>query len=145
MARTHGLLHALARDKKPWSDSRGPDSAQSSTEAEYIALWEAGKEVSWLRNLHKELGLTQEKPTMLISDSTGAVSIAKNLLFHKRTKHIDSRFHWVREKVQAGRFVTEFCPSQEQTADMLTKPLPQPLHDKHTKSLWESLSYLTIG
>ena len=101
-------------------------------EAEYIALWKGGKEASWLQNLYNELGLTQGNPTTIISENTGAVNIAKNPLFHKRMKHIDSRFHWVREKVQAGRFKVEWCLSAEQTADILTKMLPRPLHEKHS-------------
>jgi hypothetical protein len=103
--------------------------------AEYIALWKGGKEASWLRNLYNELGLTQSNPTTIISDNTGAVNIAKNPLFHKRTKHINSRFHWVRKKVQVGRFKTEWCPLAEQTADILTKALPHPLHEKHSASM----------
>ena len=106
-------------------------TAQSSTEAEYIALWEAGKEALWLRNLYKDLGLTQENPMTLISDSTGAIAIAQDPLFHKRTKHIDSHFHWIREKIQAGRFVANLCPGKEQTANVLTKPLPHPAYEKH--------------
>ena len=106
-------------------------TAQSSTEAEYIALWKAGKEALWLRNLYKDLGLTQENPMTLISDSTGAIAIAQDPLFHKRTKHIDSHFHWIREKIQAGRFIANLCPGKEQTANVLTKPLLHPAHEKH--------------
>ena len=128
---TSGYVFIDAGSTITWQSNKQTVTAQSSTEAEYIALWEAEKEVSWLRNLYKDLGLTQENPTMLISDSTGAVAIARDPLFHKRTKHINSHFHWIREKIQAGRLVAKLCPGKEQTADMLTKPLPCPAHEKH--------------
>jgi hypothetical protein len=60
-------------------------------------------------------------------------------IFHangcKRTKHINSQFHWVREKVQAGRFEVEICHTEEQTANVLTKALPHPKHERHTKEM----------
>jgi hypothetical protein len=71
----------------------------------------------------------------LISDSKEAVGIAQNPIFHKRMKHIDSRFHWIRKKVQVKRFVAELCPSSEQTADVLTKALPYPKHEKHVTGM----------
>jgi hypothetical protein len=99
-----------------------------TTEAKYIALWEARKEALWLRNLYCELGFTQQKPTMIMQDNTGAIAIANNLIFHKQTKYINSKFHWVREKVQVGQFDTEECCTKDQTANVLTKALPSPKH-----------------
>jgi hypothetical protein len=107
-------------------------TTQSSTEAEYITIWEGGKEASWLQNLYRELGLTQRHPTTIKCNNTRAVQIAKNPIFHKRTKHIDSRFHWVRKKVQAGRFDAIIIHDKDQTADVLTKALPHPKHERHT-------------
>jgi hypothetical protein len=132
---TTGYVFIAANGAITWRSSKQPVTAQSSTEAEYIALWEAGKEALWLRNLYRELQLTQQNPTKITCNNTGAVAIAKNPIFHKRTKHINSRFHWVREKVQAGRFEVEICCTEEQTADVLTKALPCPKHEWHTKEM----------
>jgi hypothetical protein len=118
-----------------WRSGKQGVTAQSSTEAEYIAFWEAGKEASWLRNLYCELGFAQSKPTTIVQDNTGAIAIARNPLFHKRTKHIDSKYHWIREKVQEGRFDVEECRTEDQTADVLTKALPCPSHQRHTKEM----------
>jgi hypothetical protein len=118
-----------------WRSGKQSVTAQSSTEAEYIALWEAGKEASWLRNLYRELGFTQQQPTVIMQDNTGTVAIPNNPTFHKRTKHIDSRYHWVWEKVQAGRFEVELCRDEDQTADVLTKALPRLKHQCHTKEM----------
>src|SRR6266852_5279991 len=130
-----GYVFVAAGGAITWRSNKQSVTAISTTEAEYIALWESGKEASWLRNLYNELGLTQQKPTMLNSNSTGVVSIAKDPLFHKRTKHIDSKYHWVQEKVQAGRFEVEYLPTTEQPADVLTKVLPCAAHEKHVQTM----------
>ena len=104
-------------------------------EAEYIALWEAGKDASWLRNLYRELKFTQRQPTILMQDNTSTVAITLNTVFHQQTKHIDSRYHWIREKIQARRFDVELCRTKDQTADVLTKQLTCPLHERHMEAI----------
>jgi hypothetical protein len=132
---TTGYVFTAAGGAITWRSGKQSVTATSSTEAEYIALWEGGKEISWLRNLYNELGLTQQEATAIRSDSTGAVGIARNPIFHKRTKHIDSNFHWVREKIEAGRFNVILVRDEEQTADVLTKPLHCDKHRRHTKEM----------
>jgi hypothetical protein len=132
---TTGYVFIAAAGAITWQSSRQSMTAESSTEAEYIALWEASKEASWLRNLYNELGFTQTEPTIIIQDNTGMVAIAKNPMFHKHTKHIDSHFHWIREKIQDGRLDTNICRTEEQTADILTKSLACPKHEKHHKAM----------
>ena len=63
------------------------------------------------------------------------VAIAKNPMFYKHTKHIDSHFHWIREKIQDGQLDTEICRMDKQTANALTKSLAHPKHDKHSKAM----------
>ena len=115
-----------------WHSGKQDVTMQSSTEVEYITLWKSGKEASWLRNLYRELGFLQQSPTLLICDNTGAIAIAKNPMFYKQTKHIDSHYHWIKEKTQVGRFDVKICCTANQTADMLTKALPCPKHECHT-------------
>ena len=97
-----GYVYIAVGSTITWRSSKQGVTTQSTIEAEYIALWEVGKEASWLRNLHKNLLFFQRDPTTILCDNTGAVAIAKNLLYHKRTKHIDSHYHWIHEKVQLG-------------------------------------------
>jgi hypothetical protein len=132
---TTGYVFITTEGAITWQLGRQSIMASSSTEAEYIALWEAGKEASWLRNLYRELGYPQQQPTTLMENNEGAYLIAKNPIFHKRTKHIDSKFHWVREKVAAGRFDPELCCTEDQTTDVLTKALPCPKHEKHAHEM----------
>lgn len=75
--------------------------ALSSCEAEYIALNEAGKEAIWLQMILKELRLINFSPfpTLIYEDNQGTIALAENLEFHSRTKHIDIRYHWVRDAI----------------------------------------------
>jgi len=132
---TTGYVFIAVEGAITWRSSRQSMTAESSTKAKYIALWEAGKEASWLRNLYNELGFTQKEPMVIMQDNTGMVAIAKNPMFHKYTKHINSHFHWIREKIQDGQLDIEICCTDKQTADALTKSLACPKHDKHSKAM----------
>lgn len=59
----------------------------------------------------------------MFEDNQGAIALAKNPEFHKRTKHIDIRYHFVREKVENGQMVLEYCPTQDMLTDIMTKPI----------------------
>jgi Reverse transcriptase (RNA-dependent DNA polymerase) len=132
---TAGYVVIAAGSAITWKSGKEKVTAQSTTEAEYIALWEGGQEIAWLRNLYRELGYSQSAPTIIYCDNTGAVAIAKNPLYHKRTKHIDTKYHWVREKVQAEIISAESCRTENQTADILTKPLAREKHVKHATEM----------
>ena len=118
-----------------WRSKKQTMIALSSTEAEYIALSEAGCEACWLRNLYEELGYTQKSPNLLKGDNDGSIAMARNPQFHKRSKHIATRWHWVRDLVQNGMITIESCCDPEQMADVLTKPLAHPKHQKHVSEM----------
>ncbi len=64
-------------------------------EAEYVALSEAGREACWLRNLYEELGFLESEPTEIRGDNMGAILMARNPQFHKQSKHIATKWHWI--------------------------------------------------
>ena len=97
--------------------------SQRSPLAEYLALTEAGKEAIWIMKLAKELEMTRKCPLVLLGDNTGANSLAHNPKYHGRTKHWNIRLKWLRERVENGDFQVEYVPTEEQLADILTKPL----------------------
>lgn len=132
---TKGYIYIAAKGTITWQFGKQSVTAQSTIEAEYIAMWDMGKEASWLRNLYKDLLFTQENPTMIICDNTRAVAIAKNPLYYKWTKHIDPHFHWIRKKIQDGRFKIEYCATAEQSADIMPKALPCPKYVKHIRDM----------
>jgi hypothetical protein len=118
-----------------WRSKNQTTIALSSTEAEYVALSEAGREVCWLRNLYDELGYTQMAPSLIKGDNDGSIAMAKNPQFHKRSKHIATRWHWVRNAVKDQILAIESCRDPEQTADILTKPLPRPKFQRHLREM----------
>ena len=73
-----------------------PTSALSTTEAEYMTITEASKEATWLRGLVNDMGLKQNL-VLLRCDNQSAIALTKNQVFHARTKHIDIRFHRIRD------------------------------------------------
>ena len=91
----------------------------STSEAEYIALSSATQEAVWIRRLLTDVGALPE-PTLIMEDNQGAIAIAKNPIANARIKHIDIRYHYIREVVQEELC---YCPSSEIIADLLTKPL----------------------
>lgn len=71
-----------------------------------------------------EIGeMAKEEAVKIYEDNQGAIALAKNPEFHKRSKHIDIRYHFVREKVEDGQVVLEYCPTQDMLADIMTKPI----------------------
>ena len=107
-----------------WGSKKQTSIALSSTKAEYMAHLEASREAMWLQNLFRELGYIQKEPILLLGDNDGSIAMAKNPEFYKRTKHVDIRWHWVRELVNNRLINIVDCHDPEQTADILTKQLP---------------------
>ena len=96
---------------------------------------EAGREACWLRNLYGELGYPQLFPNIIKGDNEGSISMAKNPQFHKRAKHVATKWHWIRDLIQNEEVSIESCRDPEQTADILTKPLARPKHQKHLNEM----------
>lgn len=119
---TSGYIFMLGNAPITWSSQRQSVVALSTTEAEYIALALGAKEAMWLKSLLHELGFDQ-RPVELNVDNQSAIKLAKNPEFHKRTKHIDIKFHFVRDMCSEGDIKIVYVDSKNQIADMLTKSL----------------------
>ena len=87
---------------------------------EYIAATEAGKKMVWLKRFLQELGLHQIE-YVVYCDSQSAIDLSKNTTYHARKKHIDVRYHWIREKIEDGSMQVMKIPTTENPSDMLTK------------------------
>ena len=132
---TSGYVFIVGGGAITWRSKKQTTVALSSTEAEYVALSEAGREACWLQNLYDEIGYTQESPILITGDNDGSIAMARNPQFHKRSKHIGIRWHWVRDLVQKNIITIESCRDPEQTADVLTKPLARQKHQKHLNEM----------
>ena len=117
---TTGYLFTLTKAPVSWKSTLQSTVALSTTEAEYMAITEAVKEAIWLHGLLKDLGVSK-KQLNVYSDNQSAIHLAKNQVFHSRTKHIDVRYHFVREILEEEEILLQKIDTKENPADMLTK------------------------
>ena len=127
---TSGNVFLLARGAVSWLSKKQATVALSTAAAGYVALSAATQEAIWLRRLLTDVGETLEDPIVINEDNQGAIAMAKNPVGHAGTKHIDMRYHFVRERVQNGAIILKYVRSGDMIADILTKPLPKHSFEK---------------
>ena len=120
---TSGFLFTFAGGAISWQSKLQKCVALSTTEAEYIAATEAGKEMVWLKRFLLELGLKQLN-YVIFCDSQSAMDLSKNSMYHSRTKHIDVRYHWLRLAIEEQMLQLKKIHTDDNVADMLTKVVP---------------------
>ena len=110
-----------------WHSKLQPIVADSTMEAEYIALWSTIKEVRYIRNLLTEIGHAPTQPALVFEDNQACLKLAEGTgTFHPRSKHIDIRYHASREAVNSGIIKLNYIQSKQNIADLFTKILPLP-------------------
>ena len=117
---TTGYVFTLAKAPVSWKSTLQSTVALSMTEAEYMAITEAVKEAIWLQGLLDDLGIGQKQVTVFC-DSQSTIHLAKNQVYHARTKHIDVRYHFVREIIEEGGVLVQKIKTDDNPAVMLTK------------------------
>ncbi|SPO29799.1 uncharacterized protein UTRI_10282 [Ustilago trichophora] len=120
---TNGIVTTINGVPVNWFSKKQKIVADSTTVAEYIALTESVKDIIWTRQLLGELGLHQQGYTPIHIDNSAAKQLAADPKFHSRTKHIDVKFHFIREHVAAGEIKLFSVNTLDQRADCLTKSL----------------------
>jgi hypothetical protein len=120
---TSGFIFYLACGLISWKSKLQSIIAQSTTEAEYIAINAALKEAIYIIGLLKELNLYNQEKLPLYTDNNGALLLAKNPVFHERTKHIAVKYHYIRDMINKGIIELIYIPTEKQRADGFTKPL----------------------
>ena len=121
---TIGFFFTVAGGAIVWASKKQHTVALSSVESEYVAASQCAAEGTWLTRLADEVGLYDPEPLPIYCDSTGAANLAKNPVQHQRTKHVDIKYHFVRQKVCAGEVTMLYVRTDKQPADSLTKALP---------------------
>jgi hypothetical protein len=120
--RSHtGTVTCIGENAIGWSSRRQDIVAISTTEAEYIALTCGAQEAVWIKALLNELGI--DTVPMVMTDNDGAKKLAQNPGFHRRTKHINIRYHYIRNQLSQGELTVNWIPGGRNKADMLTKAL----------------------
>eukprot|EP00253_Pinus_taeda_P036216 PITA_36216 len=122
---TSGYVFHMGSGAISWASKKKSIVALSTAEAKYVAATAAACQAVWMRRMLRSLGREQAKATVIFCDNSSAIALSKNSMFHKRTKHIYTRFHYIRELVSNGEIILQHCRTQEQVADILTKPLDQ--------------------
>ncbi|CAI7914072.1 unnamed protein product [Closterium sp. NIES-54] len=102
--------------------------SKTNPEAEYIALFEGARLATYLRRLCEDLGFPQQEPTVIFVDNQSAIALATGEQMSQRIKHIEVHYHWMRKAVRDGVVRLEYCPTAQQAADYLTKPVTAKLH-----------------
>jgi hypothetical protein len=106
-----------------------PCVVASAGEAEYAALFTGAQQATGLRTILHDMGYPQP-PTTILCDNTAAIGLANDSIKQKRSKAVDMRFHWVRDRIRQKQFCVIYVPTADNIADYFTKNLPQAIHDK---------------
>lgn len=118
-----------------WCSRKQATISQSSTEAEYIALAQAVNEAKWIRSILGEIGIKIGTPITIFEDNQSCIRIAEEPREHKRMKHIDIKYCFIRDEIANGTVKVEYKPTADQTADIMTKGLGRNLFIKHRGKL----------
>jgi len=129
---TTGYLTTLSNNLISWGVTLQKSVTLLSTEAEYITITECSKETVYLQNIIYKLNnsLQLQIPInipVILEDNTGAIKLSHNAEFHKRTKHIDIKYHYIRELVENNKIRILYINTKEQLADPLTKLITGPI------------------
>jgi hypothetical protein len=100
-----------------------PVVALSTTEAEYIAAALCACQCVWLRRVLEKIEVEEKTATVIMCDNSSTIQLSKNPVFHGKSKHIDVKFHFLRDLVNDGVIKLIYCASENQIADIMTKPL----------------------
>ena len=106
-----------------WKSQKQTTVALSTCEAEYVAMTLALQEAEYLLHLLNEINVKRLKSATLYSDNQSAICVAKNPILSQRTKHIDIKYHFIRDKINDGTIKVDYVPTNKNNADCLTKSL----------------------
>jgi len=115
--------------------------ALSFYEAEYVAACEASCQVVWLYSLMSELEVELNEKVKLLVDNKSAINLAHHPASRGRSKHIETKFHYIREQVNKGSLGVEYCSSEKQLAYMFMKPLKR----EHFSQLRQLISVRSVS
>jgi len=118
---TSGYLFKFLNDPISWCAKKQPVVALSTCESKYIAGCMVACQAVWLENILKEMEIEVSRPIALFIDNKSAISLARNTILHGRSKHIEAKFHFLREQVNKGALQIVHCSTELQLADIFTK------------------------
>ena len=102
----------------------------STTEAKFVAAIACACQAIWLKKILEELQFKEDRPTLIYYDNSSTIKLSKNPILHGQSKHIDVKYHFLRDLTNDGVINLVYCRSEDQIADILTKPLKFPAFQK---------------
>jgi hypothetical protein len=139
---TSGTCQFLGSSLVSWSSRKQSSVAQSTTEAEYVAAASCCSQLLWISYTMSDFG-EEYTHVPLQCDSTSVISVAKNLVLHSKTKHIEVRYHFLRDNVEKGKIAFIHVPIHDQLADIFTKPLDQATFTRLQGGTWCVFDFLS--
>ncbi|KAM1196494.1 hypothetical protein ACFX2J_022854 [Malus domestica] len=120
-----GYAFSLGSGVFSWASIKQNTMALSTAQTKYVSAAEATSQAKWVRFVLEDFEEEQVEPTVVMCDNTSTIAIAKNPMFHQKTRHISRKFHFIRDAIQEKKIKLVYCKSEEQMADILTKALPK--------------------
>ena len=131
-----GYVFSLNGGAISWRSSRQGGVTLSSAEAEFVAASQAGQEAVYLRALLKGVGKAQRAPTEIWEDNAACILMSQNPSNRDRSRHVDTRVHYLRDLVRDGHVKLVKCAGPKNVADAMTKSLPKPAYTSHREFMW---------
>ncbi|XP_056173168.1 secreted RxLR effector protein 161-like [Syzygium oleosum] len=120
---TSGYVFMMGSGAISWSSKKQLIVTLSTTEAEFVAATSCACQAIWLKKILEELHVESQGPTVIYCDNSSAIKLSKNPVLHGRSKHIDVKFHFLRDLTKEGVIDLIYCRSEDQVADIFTKSL----------------------
>ncbi|GAA0139391.1 transmembrane signal receptor [Lithospermum erythrorhizon] len=120
---TSGYVFLIGSGSIAWSSKKQPIVTLSTTEAEYVAASYCVCQALWMKRILEEIGCRNLDCINIKCDNSSAIKLSKNPVMHGRSKHIDVRYHFLRDLSKEGKVMLEHCGTEDQIADIMTKPL----------------------
>ena len=127
---TSGGAFYLGKSLVSWHSKKQESVALSTAEAEFIAATATCTQVLWMKRQIEDLKVQCQSPIIIKCDNKSAINISKNPVQHSRTKHIDIKYHFLKDQVTQNVVKLEFIPTNDQVADIFTKPLPKDVFER---------------
>ena len=127
---TSGYMFMMSGGAVTWSSKQQAAVALSTVEVEYVAMSRCAQQMVWMHNWLDKVEVQYSSPGLIKGDNRGAIALTKNTKDHRKVKHIDIRHHYICKLIQSGTITIEQVPSEDNLADLFTKPLPRDQHHR---------------
>lgn len=141
MKSTSGYVFLMSSGAVSWSSKKQPIVTLSTTVAEFVAAAVCACQAVWMKMILKEMGHSDEGCICVRCDNTSSIKLSKNSVMHGHSKHIDGKYHFLRNLTKDGTIELVHCGSLDQVADLMTKPLKFDVFQK----LWKLMGVCEIS